>query len=79
MKQYFINILLGLDQLINTIFNGEPDESLSSRAYRMYAKGKNKWVMKTIDLIFFWQHEHCKQAYESEVDRRQLPPEFRSK
>lgn len=32
------------------------------------------WI---IDHLFFWQTEHCKSAYESEVERSQLPPSMR--
>lgn len=69
-------ILVALDQLINTLIGGYADETLSSRAYRRRLRGKGgcAWV---IDHIFFWQDEHCKTAYESELERAQLPVEFR--
>ncbi len=69
-------ILVALDQLINTLIGGYADETLSSRAHRRRLRGKGgvAWV---IDHIFFWQDEHCKTAYESELERAQLPPEFR--
>jgi len=31
MLRYFKNILIGIDQLINTLFLGDPDETISSR------------------------------------------------
>jgi len=31
---YLKNLALGIDQLLNTILGGLPDETLSSRAYR---------------------------------------------
>jgi len=31
IKKYFWNILISLDQLINTILGGDPDETISSR------------------------------------------------
>lgn len=69
-------ILVALDQLINTMIGGYADETLSSRAHRRRLRGKGgvAWV---IDHIFFWQDEHCKTAYESELERAQLPVEFR--
>lgn len=69
-------ILVALDQLINTLIGGYADETLSSRAHRRRLRGKGgvAWV---IDHIFFWQDEHCKTAYESELERAQLPVEFR--
>ena len=71
--------LVALDQLINTLTpNGYADETLSSRAYRHAAiKKDRRWPMWLIDHLFFWQSEHCKSAYESEVERSQLPPIMR--
>lgn len=31
MKKYFYNILIGIDQLVNAILGGDPDETISSR------------------------------------------------
>lgn len=69
-------ILVALDQLVNTFLGGYADETLSSRAHRRRLRGKGgvAWV---IDHIFFWQDEHCKASYESELERAQLPVEFR--
>lgn len=69
-------ILVALDQLLNTLIGGYADETLSSRSHRRRLRGKGgcAWV---IDHIFFWQDEHCKTAYESELERAQLPVEFR--
>ena len=69
-------VLVALDQLVNALIGGFADETLSSRAHRRRLRGKGgvAWV---IDHIFFWQNEHCKTAYESELERAQLPPEFR--
>lgn len=69
-------ILVALDQLLNTLIGGYADETLSSRAHRRRLRGKGG-VAWLIDHIFFWQNEHCKTAYESELERAQLPPEFR--
>ena len=40
------------------------NESISGRAYR------NGWrVQKVINWIFFWQDDHCKQAYLYDLER----------
>ena len=72
----YFQVLVALDQLANTFLGGYADETLSSRAHRRRLRGKGgvAWV---IDHIFFWQEEHCKTAYESELERAQLPVEFR--
>ena len=71
-------IPIAIDQLINTLFGGWADETISSRAHRMQGKSR-KWarLRKLIDAIFFWQKNHCESAYESELQRRHLPPEMR--
>lgn len=35
------------------------------------------WPANVIDQLFFWEEKHCESSYESEKERRQLPPEFR--
>lgn len=88
MKKYFKNLLIALDQLINTIFNGYPDETLSSVSYRLSRDNICHWKMKLIDTIFFFDYyydsqtgrkiNHCEGSYISEKESRQLPPEFRN-
>lgn len=72
-------VLIAIDQLLNTLIpNGFADETLSSRAYRhARIKCDRMWPMWIIDHMFFWQDEHCKQAYESELERAHLPPSMR--
>jgi len=82
MLQYFINILLALDQLGCTLIGGFPDETMSSYAYRIRKQGKPfgffadwiDWGAKTI----FRQDDHCLKAYQSERKRLQEPPELRT-
>ena len=77
MKIYFLNLLIALDQLVNTVCVGYPDETLSARAHRK--KWKLEWY---IDLLFFWQTDgkyrnHCRSSYDYERARMDLPPEYR--
>lgn len=69
-------ILVAIDQLINTLFGGFADETISSVAHRRRLRGK-PMMASLIDWLFFWQKGHCQQAYESELERAHLPPEFR--
>lgn len=71
-----LQVLIAIDQFVNTLIGGYADETLSSRAHRRRLRGKGG-VAWLIDHIFFWQEEHCKTAYESELERTQLPVEFR--
>lgn len=75
---YLLNLAIGLDQLANAVLAGAPDETLSSRAHRMRVKGHRYWgwTACAINLLFFWQQDHCRQSYESELARRHLPSEY---
>ena len=69
--------LIAVDQLLNTLLGGWPDETLSSRCYRWARDGVRVWPRRVVDGLFFWQREHCKSSYESEREGRQSPPELR--
>jgi hypothetical protein len=71
------NILIAVDQLVNAVFRGYPDETLSSRAWRWDMSGARKWPRKLIDRLFFFDPDHCRESFESERLGRQLPPEAR--
>ncbi len=76
---YLTSIFIAVDQLLNALLLGAPDESLSSRAYRADRDGKafGRFFRPLIDTIFFWQQRHCYQAYLAEVHRRQYSQNFR--
>ena len=71
-----LQVLIALDQLVNTLLGGMADETLSARAWRHKLDGSRSWPCWLIDKLFFWQDGHCRQAYESEVLRRQLPDAY---
>ena len=73
----YFQVLVAVDQLINTFFGGMADETLSSRAHRMKIERGRKWVSAVNNVIFFWQTDHCEEAYESELKRAHLPETMR--
>lgn len=76
--RWIVNVLVGLDQLGTAIVGGYPDETLSSYAHRLYMQGKPMgWTRYVINWLFFWQDDHCYEAYLWERVRAQLPPELR--
>lgn len=78
MSRRIEQIPIAIDQLINTICGGWADETISSVAWRKRHDGKGWAILRrVIDTLFFWQTNHCRSAYESEKNRRQLPPELR--
>lgn len=82
---YGKHLLVAVDQLLNALLGGWPDETLSSRAWRRHAAGRGSWPCRIIDRLFFRDVEkrggltigHCQLSYESERQGRQLPPELR--
>lgn len=79
MKKFLLQLLISIDQLANVLLLGHADETLSARAYRAWrAKRVFGRIFKPlIDGLFFFDPDHCRVAYQSEVERRQLPPEMR--
>jgi hypothetical protein len=77
MRFWPAQVLIAFDQLLNALHGGWADESISARAWRLRHRNPYKTYVTLIDALFFWQQSHCKDAYESEVQRRQLPPEYR--
>ena len=75
--EHLFQIALAFDQFVNTLCGGYADESLSSRSHRLRMKGKHVWVATFINILFFWQKDHCKEAYESELNNEHLPKEMR--
>ena len=53
------------------------DETLSSRCWRWHLYGMRSWPCRLVNMLFWWQKNHCRSAYESEREGRQLPPEMR--
>lgn len=71
-------IPIAIDQFVNTLFGGWADETISSVAWRKRNEGRGwRFLRCFIDCLFFWQTDHCKSAYESELERKQLPDELR--
>lgn len=77
--RYLRHIGVGLTQLLNTVLGGWPDESTSSRMWRLEQQGHPAGALlrPVIDRLFFWQAEHCRKANEAERTRYQFPPILR--
>ncbi|WP_323016493.1 hypothetical protein [Castellaniella sp.] len=76
-RSYFLQTAIAADQLANALLAGYADETLSSRAWRC-RNDKRRWAIAraVIDVIFFWQEDHCMNAYLSELFRKQLPADY---
>lgn len=71
IRRYIINNLIALDQLLNAVLGGDPDETVSSRA----AKSPNLphwrllgWILEAID------PGHMKRSLEKDEGKRSLWP-----
>lgn len=77
MRRYLKQVLIAFDQLINALLGGWADESLSAHAWRQHLEEKRNWPYLLIDAILFFDGNHCRTSYESELERTQLPPSMR--
>lgn len=66
MKEYLWNILISLDQFANTVFNGNPDETISSRWGKHIQKGKSGWRLTMCKALNFFDKDHCIKSIEDD-------------
>ena len=82
LSKRLLNILIAFDQLVYvllTLGEGMPDETMSSAAWRAELDGTPGRVFRPlIDALFFFEKDHCRNAYESELLRRQLPDSYKT-
>ena len=78
-KSWIKQVLIALDQLVNAIFGGWADETLSSRTWRHKDQPGwrlLRWILDTVAALF-GDKNHCRASYVSEKNRTQCPPEVR--
>lgn len=77
-------LLIALDQLANVLvglvcgYRSWADETLSAKAYRLELERGRTWARKLIDTLLWFDKDHCRTSYESEVLKRQMPPSMRN-
>lgn len=62
---WFKNVLLALDQLLNALLSGDPDETLSSRAGRARDRGE-RWGCILCGLLDRLDRRHCAKSNEGD-------------
>lgn len=67
IRRYLFNILISLTQLLNCFLGGSPDETTSSRLYRLRARISD-YPYKAVNWVFR-DDKHCQKAYEAESAR----------
>lgn len=64
--KYLFNLLLCVDQALNTILLGHPDETISSRLGRSIDRERYfwvKWLRVFVDFVFYpIEKDHCKNS-----------------
>jgi hypothetical protein len=69
-KFYLINILVSIDQLLNTLLGGDPDETISSRCGKRRTKCKVcGWLCWALDKI---DPRHCAKYIERDEGARNI-------
>ena len=65
-RPYWFRVLIGFDQLLNVIFNGDPDETVSSRIGRRYVDGTLSWKHPLSMLLYLILEKidpgHCEKS-----------------
>lgn len=78
MKNYLSQLLEACSQLVNALTGGYADEMLSARLHRQRHNPTINFLRQCINQIFFWQSDHCAQAYQCEWQRKGQHPHYSS-
>lgn len=61
---YIINILIAIDQLLNALLLGSPDETISSRMGKYVYRGRGFIPCVLCKLLDLFEKDHCKNSVE---------------
>jgi hypothetical protein len=67
-EHYVHRLLVGLDQFMDVVTDGDPDETISSRAARAAEKGK-PWGVGLSKILNAFQSDHGVKAQAGDVER----------
>ncbi len=68
MRDWFVGIAAWLSQGLNKVFlNGSPDMTVSARCYINRERPGWRIAYRAINRVFFWQDDHCKSSFRSDV------------
>jgi hypothetical protein len=66
MKKYIKNFFIAIDQFFNTLFGGDPDETISSRMGKHLAKKDCPLCNSLCWLLNLIQKDHCIKSIEKD-------------
>lgn len=64
IKKYFWNILISIDQFVNTVFGGDPDETISSRLGKN--RNRNSFTRFLSDFLDLFEWKHVEKSVEDD-------------
>ncbi|MGH9684794.1 MAG: hypothetical protein ACRD4S_14425 [Candidatus Acidiferrales bacterium] len=67
-EKYLHRALVGFDQFVNVLTDGDPDETISSRAARAAEAGK-LWGVELSKLLDVFQADHGVKAQAGDIER----------
>ena len=65
MSAYIWKVSAALSQLLNALIGGDPNLTLSSRAFINRRRCRYPYLL--FNTLFFWQKDHCQQSWEDDV------------
>ena len=65
MRTYLFNSLEAVSQLGHALLGGNPNITISASAY--LNRHKRPWAYKAINALFFWQDDHCRDSWVSDI------------
>jgi len=71
-------VLIALDNLVAAVIWGYPGLTISAQFYRWELHGKRSWPRKLVDLIFWFDPDHCRVSYENEANNMRVPRDMRA-
>ena len=71
LGRYLLRLLISIDQLVNTIFGGDPDETISSRIGKhVHWKGDTGWRLYLSKFLSLLDKNHTLDAIEKDEGKR---------
>lgn len=70
MNAYIWNILEAVSQLLHAMLGGNPNITLSAKAY--LRREASPWTYRAINTLFFWQDDHCRDSWVSDINFARL-------
>ena len=67
-EAYLHRFLVGFDQFMNVVTDGDPDETISSRSARAALRGK-KWGIAMSKFLDKFQNDHGADAMSGDLER----------